>query len=705
MPTKTLTFSPERGLISQVKFLEKIAKVSFPIVTTNKKISYYNVPCAFDIEVSSFYEGEEKRACMYVWQFGILNWVTYGRTWEEYFAFIGALRNIIGIDSNNRLAIYVHNLAYEFQFIRKRIDWDKVFLLEERKPVYAITDGLEYRCSLKLSSKSLKKVGEDLVKYKEYKHAGDLDYQLVRHSKTPLTQEELGYCEADIRVLLAYIQEKIETDGDITRIPMTNTGYVRNYCRKECFRRYKRYKNLMSFLRLSSEEYKQLKRGFGGGFTHASAKYVAEGNSAPLENVGSFDFTSSYPAVMMVEKFPMSPGRIIETLGEGSDAEKWNRLHYYLNKYCCLFDITLKGLIPKVDYDHPISKSKLIDGDGIYEDNGRVVYADSLTITCTEQDFFTYCEFYDFDSYQIHLFRVYDRGYLPTEFVKAIIELYKKKTTLKDVEGEEINYMISKNMLNAAYGMIVTDIIRDILEYDDDYVPKYKPNIEEAIDKYNNQVKRFLYYPWGVWVTAYARRNLFTGIMACGDDYIYSDTDSIKIFNPESHIDYINSYNENMMKKVCKAAKHHGIDPAELTPLNKKGVPKPIGIWEYEGMYKRFKTLGAKRYLVEKQDGSYVLTVAGVNKKKACEYLIKKYGDPFKGFTNHMKIPKEFSGRLTLTYFDEEAKGVIIDYLGNRSTYDELSYIHMEPSEYDMSMSDTFVYFIRTVYGIKEDSW
>lgn len=714
MPTKTLTFSPERGLISPIKFLQKIASCDIPTVTTNKNIVYFNVPCAFDIEVSSFYACEEKRATMYIWQFGILNWVTYGRTWEEYFVFLNALRSIIGIDSTHRLAIYVHNLAYEFQFLRKRVDWDKVFLLEERKPVYAITDGLEYRCSLKLSSKSLKKVGEDLIKYQEYKHTGDLDYQLIRHSKTPLTKEELGYCEADIRVLLAYIQEKIEMDGDITRIPMTNTGYVRNLCRKSCFSRYKRYKNLMASLTLDADEYEQLKRGFSGGFTHACAKYVAEGNSSPLEDVGSFDLSSSYPTVMIVEKFPMSSSRIIENMGEGSDVTKWNRLHYYLNKYCCLFDVTLRGLVPKVDYDHPISKSKLIAGEGLYEDNGRIVYADSLTITCTEQDFFTYEKFYYWESYQIHLFRVYEKGYLPTELVLSIIELYKKKTVLKDVEGEEINYMINKNMLNSAYGMIVTDIVRDILEYNQDYVPKHKPKITEAIDTYNKQVKRFLFYPWGVWVTSYARRNLFSGILACGDDYIYSDTDSIKIFNPEAHMDYIDSYNSNMMKKVERAAEHFGVEPAELTPLNRKGQPKPLGVWEFEGKYKRFKTLGAKRYLferyekdvnIEKGKYRYVLTVAGVNKKSACDYLVERYGDPFKGFTNHMKIPSDYSGRLTLTYFDEKASGEVTDYLGNTCEYEELSYIHMEPSEYDMSMSDTFVYFIRTVYGIKEDSW
>ena len=695
-------FSPETGLISQGDFLLKILSADLPIVTNNKKISFYNVPCAFDIEVSSFYYNGEKNASMYIWQFGILNWVTYGRTWEEYQNFLAVLSEVLGLSKDMRLVVYVHNLAYEWQFVRKILKWDKVFFLDERKPVYAITGGYEFRCSLKLSSKSLAKVGEDLVKYKEHKHVGDLDYQLNRFHSTPLTDEELGYCEADIRVLLAYIQEKIETDKQIDYIPLTNTGYVRNHCRKACFKRYKDYKRLMSELTLDADEYSQLKRGFAGGFTHANARYVAEGKEKPLENVGSFDFTSSYPAVMLTEQFPMSKSKLIGHIDD------WNQFHYYLKNYCCLFDVTLTNVFPKVDYDHPISRSKLIKFEGITEDNGRIVSADVMSLTMTEQDWFVFDSFYNYEHIEVRMFRIYEKRFLPKPFYRAILELYKKKTILKDVEGEEINYMISKNMLNAAYGMIVTDIVREVIEYDyenSEYTKPIKPDLEEAIEKYNTSKKRFLFYPWGVWVTAYARRNLFSGILACGEDYIYSDTDSIKIFNPDKHMDYINDYKNNLLKRIEAISSYLGIDSTEYAPKNKKGVSKPIGIWEYEGIYKRFKTLGAKRYLYEKQDGKYVLTVAGVNKKKACEYLVKKYGDPFKGFTHDLIVPEEYSGRLTLTYIDKPCDGVAKDYLGNTCEFHEKSFIHMEPSEYNLTMSSEYRGFINLIYGIKEDSW
>ena len=150
----------------------------------------------------------------------------------------------------------------------------------------------------------------------------------------------------------------------------------------------------------------------------------------------------------------MSHSKIIENIDDLS------QLKWYLKNYCCLIDVELNWVVPAVDYDHPISYSKLIDSKNVTLDNGRVVSADSITFTCTEQDFLTFTEFYDWETMTIKRFRIYEKGYLPKPFVESILELYKKKTELKDVEGEEINYMISKNMLNSAYGMAVTDICK-----------------------------------------------------------------------------------------------------------------------------------------------------------------------------------------------------------------------------------------------------
>ena len=208
-----------------IKQLKEVKKCR--VIKTGKKIEYYNVPAAFDIEVTSFYSKDVngellKNGIMYIWTFAIYGLVTTGRTWEEFIYLLGVISDELRLHESRRLVIYVHNLAYEFQFMRKHFEWSKVFALEERKPVQAVTpDGIEFRCSYKLSGYSLQKLGDQLTKYKVQKLVGDLDYDKIRHSKTIMTEKEVGYCVNDVMVVVAYIQELIESNGDISKIPLT----------------------------------------------------------------------------------------------------------------------------------------------------------------------------------------------------------------------------------------------------------------------------------------------------------------------------------------------------------------------------------------------------------------------------------------------------------------------------------------------------
>lgn len=745
-------FSTGGGLISNREFIRKVSEYAeaFPIVTKrtkreNQSTDYYNIPCAFDIEVSSFYVYDQrtlekrKTACMYVWQFGIWNWVTTGRTWEEYKDLLDKLQVILDLDSHKILVCYVHNLAYEFQFLRKRFEWDRVFFLDVRKPVYAVSDGIEYRCSYKLSSKSLAKVGEDLQRYKVKKMAGDLDYQLIRTPVSRLTPKELKYCENDIRVVLAYIMEKIEDDGNILKIPLTNTGYVRRHCREKCFSHFRRFKALMRELTLTPAEYRQLKQAFVGGFTHANARWVKR----VIEWVRSFDFTSSYPAVMVLKKFPMSKGKLVGQL-------TMDQFKKYLKTKCCLIDVTFYGVKEKITFEHYISVSKCWniktgkDKERLHveEDNGRVVCADALSMSITELDWDIIQKFYTVESFEIHRMMIYDKAYLPRDFILAILEMYKDKTRLKGVEGEEVLYMLSKNMLNSCYGMTVTDIVRDevIFDNNDDDKPfdkkrfyKDEDAMKEKIDEYNNSFNRFIYYPWGVWVTAWARHNLFTAILECGEDYVYADTDSVKIVNPDKHMEYFKQYNDSVMEEIKQSAHDNKIDIAMFSPKTNEGEVKPIGVWDDDGEYRFFKTLGAKRYMYlgwndKHKEWKWTLTVAGLHKRRGMEYIRKLYRekrwgerahnankrgrersisrmtirDVFSEFSDELFVPSEYSGRLTHTYCDYEVAGEVVDYQGVKGRYHEKSFIHMEPSEYDLSISDAYELFLDMLLGEEE---
>lgn len=683
----------EEGLLSQNDFITEVSNLvhyTDIIVRDNKDIEWYNIPAGFDIETSSFYVKGEKRACMYIWQFGIYSYITSGRTWEEFINLINIIRTILRLNEDRRLVIYVHNLPYEFQWIRKWIKWDKVFLLDDRKPVYCNSGGLEYRCSLKLAGgRSLDSVSKELQKYKVKKLVGNLDYNLIRTPLTPLTKKELMYCENDIRVILCYIMEKIEQDGDITKIPLTNTGYVRQHCRKECFKRWKKYMEFISSLTIDTDEYLQLKRAFQGGFTHANSRAVDK----VLYNVGSHDLRSSYPSVMVMEKFPMSKSVLIK------DGINTKELEEIMLSKCCMFDIEIWGLYPKILHEHILSLSKCYIAEDYMTDNGRLAFCGHLKTTITEQDYFSLKEFYEWDLCYISNLRVYDKGYLPKNFVLAILDLYNKKTKLKGVAGEELEYMIAKNMINAAYGMIVTDPVREEIYYEEDNYSKKKPDIEKAISKYNSSKRRFLFYPWGVWVTSYARANLMSSIISIGEDYVYSDTDSIKCIHPEMHEEYFATYNKMIIDKIQKSSSHLGIPIEKYMPVTIRGEEQIIGTWADEGIYDRFKTLGAKRYLTEK-DSKIELTVAGVNKKKATEYLITT-GKPFENFTSELIVPEEYSGRLLSTYIDFETEGDIVDYTGVPYHFHELSSVHMEPTEYSFDRSEEFANYLK---GIVDDS-
>lgn len=692
--TDDLIYSPE-----QLPEMMKKIRPEFRLVWSNRKQRYFDVPCAFDIETSSFYEGAEKVAVMYEWTFGIYGAVVIGRTWEQLEMFFRELAKELNLNERKRLIVYVHNLAYEFQFIRKHFRWEKVFSLKPRTPIYALTDlGIEFRCSYLLSGYSLEKVGDNLQTVKIRKLSGALDYDKVRHQETVLTDQETAYCVNDVKVVMAYVAEKQEETGNITKIPLTKTGYVRNFCRNSCFftpglsRRedFKRlrYMEIMNRLQLCEDEYKQLKRAFQGGFTHANAFWSGK----VLSGVRSYDFTSSYPAVMIAERFPMSSAEEVEI----SSREEFER---NLRLYCCLFDVKFYGLIPRIHTENYLSLSRCYGVRKAVVNNGRVVSAEEICSTMTEQDFMILRQFYKWSEMRVTNFRRYRKDYLPTDFVKAIITLYKNKTELKGVEGKEAEYLRSKEMLNSCYGMAVTDIVRDEILYENDDWTTEVPNMADEIRKYNRSPGRFLFYPWGVWVTAYSRRNLFTGIIEFGDDYVYSDTDSIKVLHADVHQDYIERYNATITKQLERAIAFHGLDPADIRPRTIKGVEKPLGVWDFDGEYSRFKTLGAKRYMTESAgSGKISITVSGLNKKKCVPWLLETYGaDVFDAFNDDLYVPPEYTGKMTHTYIDQERSGVVTDYTGSSCAYLERSSVHLEKTDYSLSIAREYADYLRNV--------
>ena len=661
----------------------------------------YNIPIAFDIETSSFYEGKEKRACMYMWQMSVCGLIIIGRTWDEWLETLETLhQEFKTYPGDLHLLFYIQNLQYEFQWFCKRLEWLEVFAIDNRKPVHALCSlGIEFKCSYVLSAFSLAKMGEHLTEIPVHKTDG-LEYYELRHSNSTLTWDNIRYGVNDVQVVVSFIYEEIIKNGTITKIPLTNTGYVRAFCRKACLqgfdnnakrRAYQRFRYLdfIHGLTLEQAEYEQARRCFAGGYTHTSPFW------AELE-VWDFwgkDFTSAYPAIIvLLANFAMSKAEYIEEVTPEIFEES-------LNLYFCMFDVIIEDLDATFLYDNYISYSRAWITEGCTTSNGRVVKAKRIGLTVCGADWQIIKRTYKWKEggCRVGHLRRYKKGYLPTDFVKAVLSLYADKTTLKGVKGKEIEYQQKKGMCNATFGMSCQAVYKDNNIFDDGEWKDVKADALAELEKYNTSKNRFLFYIWALTITAECRKNLWSAILECGADYIYSDTDSIKYLNPQAHQAYFDAYNNRVMKLIEQSSKFHRIPIEQYMPKTIDGKVKIIGVWDDDGKYMCGKFLRAKCYLLQKWDGTLSLTASGLNKKITLPYLEEKYGRfIFDNFDNKLYIPKGKTGKLVHTYIDYETQGKITDYEGVEGYYHELSSIHLEEGDYHLDIDD-FIEYLLTI--------
>lgn len=698
-------------------YLKDVSRETEYLYNVTRYSCYANIPISFDIETSNFKnEKGEKVPLMYIWQMNIAGYTVIDRTWDSFKLFINKLSEIFNTDEKHRIIIYVHFLSFEFEFIKHLFQWSKVFAIKSRTPLFALTtNNIEFRCSYLLSGSDLDNVAKNLTFFKLDK-LDDFDYKKVRSPETPLTDRELLYCVNDVKIVVAYIAEFFFKDFKVNEIPLTKTGFVREYVRKQCYFDNKtnkkdkkftkqRYLRFIHSLSLTPEEYGLCKKAFSGGYTHANAWFV----NHTISNVKSFDFTSSYPAVMVSEKFPMTSPEHIEINSE----------HEFLKitkSFNVITVVDLFNVTEKFEYEHYISLSQC---DKISKkhvvDNGRVVSADYLRITITEVDFFIIQRCYRWSKCEFNKSIKFYRDYLPKPIINSVLKFYEDKTTLKNVSGREYDYLLGKQNLNSIYGCFVMDVVRDKITFDEKWDIKTvfemsDEEIEDTIEKYNKSNTRFSYYPWGVYITAYARYNLWTAIFELKDDYIYSDTDSVKLINYENHINYFEKYNNFIIDKIQECLRYYNIELEKMHPQTIKGINKPLGVWDDEGIYTKFKTLGAKRYLTLK-DGKYEITVAGLA-KSAINYIVE-YADehnvsPFDLFTydfdkfKGLTIPAEYTGGLCHTYIDVCRFGYAVDYLGNTFYYKSIGGVYLEEEPYNFGIGKDFGRYLIFILNSRE---
>lgn len=609
---------------------------------------YYNISSAFDIETSIFeyhfikekdiYVLDEKYindstamfintpfSFMYHWQFAVNGCVIVGRTWEEFQFFVKKLVADLELSLDKRVIIYVHNLSYEFQFIYRFFTWHKIMARKPHKVMKAITeDGIEFRCSYFLSNRSLKSFCDSSKLCVHGKLKGALDYSKVRYYDTDMTLEEFRYCTHDVLGLCECI-DTLMLDDNLDQIPLTKTGFVRRDCRLQVLANKKNWE-LLKKSELTSEEYIMAKNAFRGGDTHANRMYAGK----VVHDVFSYDITSSYPFVIMTETFPTGRGK--EVIVDSNE-----KLYKYINDYYAIVTIELFDIQCKEDIAMPyIDIAHCKERHGIVEDNGRVYKADYVCLTCTSVDLNIIFEEYESKmTYHVRKMYIYEKTYLPYELRHSVYSYFEKKTII-DPDLDPYNYLKSKNDLNGIFGMMVTAIDQDdviFLEETGEWGINKNQTLEECLNRYYNSRNSFLSYLWGVFITAFARRNLHKLLRLVKMDAVYVDTDCIKFIG-----DHNRKYFEDENKRIMNMIKTLDLPPCAR---NLKGELKVMGLWDYEGMYRDFKSLGAKKYCLTNvkdkykevlEDGTevhypYVITVSGMNKEKASKQIMNIYDD------------------------------------------------------------------------------
>lgn len=564
--------------------------------------SYYFL--VLDIETSTLYNELQEPTAVWL-SYGFCNLYNrdgnrvnkcYFREWEELRTYLNEVeQRFLGY----KLLCYVHNLAYEFDFLIKNLSKPKTILANGSHAVISsiLEDfpQIEFRCTFRLTMQPLRKIGEMVGLPKL-----DSDYRTI----TPLdnvSEEEVEYCCRDCDIVAQYIGKKLLPEyKQFHQTPLTKTGRVR--------KTYNKYYSEMvgecgepEWDKLPPEDcYEALNNAFAGGICTSNPLFTGR----ILYNVQSYDITSSYPYAQLSELYPYSIEREYKPTKEMLQEPFW------------IAKIKFHNIKSRYNWGW-LSVSKMNDFSPFQCSffNGKLLWANYAVRTVTNVDYEMILQTYAFDDIEIEEFyHEYKYGELPYPYIQTIMQYAERKSALKEElkhipenapnrAEKEYEYLLAKGDFNSIYGMSVQKIMQVEYEVDDLFVWREKDKPYEQTDKHLK--RNFLF---GVYTTAYARKNLLQAILDnCPLTFVYCDTDSIKYIGDTPFTDT----NKPLPDKYMKV------------PYLSK-----LGRFDKEHTYQSFITYGAKKYAhTYEGDGNVYLTVAGLPKKTANEYGIAKIED------------------------------------------------------------------------------
>ena len=607
-----------------------------------------------DYDFDKYYLDKECGSICYVFQFSIGETVILGREFSELTKILKALNY-----KKNKAIIWVHNLSFEFHFLINFLTPipKKTFARQMHKPIKVVFKEFEYitfRCSYALTNMSLNAVGKQVgIK----KLSEQFDYNTLKTPLSELSDKDIEYCINDCLIVHKLIEHELIEYKTQDNIPMTSTGKIRRIT-ESVLSKDKDYQSKFKLMKPKVDMYKILRNyTFQGGYTHAAYLYA---NRTIKGNIEHYDFSSSYPTVICTEKFPMSPFIKVD-----KDSEIYEEYGYCIK-------VELVDLDSRYELSYiSISKCLEYDKDSVI-DNGRILKSKRVVTYVTNIDLDIISDCYNCNFNILELYRTKEPlEYLPKSFITLCLDLYGQKTSLKGVKGKENEYIIAKQHINALFGMCVTSIDNDSICYNNGIWSIESDNsLEIAVDKIRNKTQKyFLPFEWGVFITAYARKNLWDMILQNPTKVMYCDTDSIFI---NGHLD-CNNYHKSLVSKIEAVCRALNIDMDLYYPKTKKGEIRALGEFCKENNISEFRTLGAKRYVYRDKDGLQ-LTVSGINKE-----AVAVLNDNIDNFTDN----------IVFSSSNENVRHNIVKYLDDEDRYDEFDDGYINTNRFGINIRNT----------------
>ena len=625
---------------------------------SKKAESYLYCGGGYDTESTTILNADGKPLFAFVYHVQIMinGFYLYARELDIIVPFFQSLiEHIKSQYENAHLIIWVANLAHEWAFAKRQfadIGITEIFAKTERNPLkITLNNCIEFRECIGLFGRSLAHIAETYTTTQ--KLDGDLDYKLIRlPNVTTMTENEKNYCYNDVKILdeLSLIAlDKFTKNG--LKMPLTSTGILRQQCKNLINNIHFEYLANEQLMPETEQEYYETRKYlYNGGLCGSNIDYIDK----PLNGVKCADITSDYPAQLNHNMFPS--GKLVECKPDEIIRYK-SKFRFYIIHVEKMEALTKHCVFSKYKIMNPNSTK-----NALYN-NGKIYFIENVQIMVSNTDMQALMKLYKFTGVKIlksWYFTAKSRA--PKFLLKLMNDYYLKKCELKEKGLDEtVEYKEAKAFVNSFYGMCATSIYADICEYDETARDIKKKSSDKP---YEEQRRKMWLNPFiAYWCTSYARQILIDLIAKYPELIVQYDTDSIYYITDEKivkRVRVIELENDllkyNQRKRAQNAAMFAGNEHFYT-----------LGTWDIEEKpYKRFKCLGAKRYLKEKQNGELVPVVAGLPKRDFIGYVQNKKINPFDFFHFDMILDKINCNKLASAYYDGEPKYYhLTDYQGH----------------------------------------